>query len=72
MPHGEKVKIFVEVNELGSVIHWEFLSKGKDIGFGLFLEKDNLEIEVLPIIKFTTLDGTEKFSYKAQSIGKCK
>lgn len=72
IPPGEKRNVFVEVKQSGSVIQWEFVSKEKDIGFGLTFEEDNREIEVLPIIKFCTSDGTEKCSYKAQSTGKCK
>ena len=73
IPPKQKKEISVHVAEAGSRIHWEFLIKHKNIGFGMFYKMSDSKLkEVLPIEKYDTIDGVEKGSYKTQSNGNCK
>lgn len=66
-----KHEVPVDVKNIGSLIQWEFKSN-KDIGFGLFLEDTEKDIEILPVQRYDTSDGTEFGFYETQSAGKCK
>lgn len=71
IPKREKKEIPVLVSHINSRIYWEFLVKSKDIGFGLFYQVSEQELEeILPIQRYDTPDGVEEGSYKCQSTGK--
>lgn len=71
IPNSDKKEIYVDVQKVRSLLQWEFLVKRKDIGFGLFYQdfEENIE-EILPICKYDTSDGSEKDHYKCHSAGK--
>lgn len=73
VPASEKKETHEDIKDVGAVLQWEFLVKGKDIGFGLFFQAPENEIEeVIPVQKYNTSDGTEKDCYKCLCVGKCK
>ncbi|CAL1296147.1 unnamed protein product [Larinioides sclopetarius] len=66
-------EIELEVEEDGSLIEWEFETKTRDIGFGLFYKEivDGEEkiIELVPLVRIDTEDYSETGVYKCQKAG---
>ncbi|GFS98171.1 retinal-binding protein [Nephila pilipes] len=65
-------EIELEIKEDGSLIEWEFETKTRDIGFGLFY-KDKTEeekiIELVPLLRIDTEDYSETGVYKCEKAG---
>lgn len=71
IPKKGREEISIDVTENGSLIQWEFLVKNKDVGFGITLQiSEQNAIDVLPVERFSTPDGTETGSYKCLTAGK--
>ncbi|KFM68619.1 SEC14-like protein 2, partial [Stegodyphus mimosarum] len=65
------VDIKFEVKEIGSFIQWEFETKCRDIGFGLYLKtsKENKLIELIPKQRIDTSFESETGMYKCEKAG---
>ena len=66
----------IEVKEVGSYIEWEFETKCRDIGFGLFYNEvingEEKITELIPIQRIDTEEYPETGTYRCDKIGKCK
>ncbi|KAG8180408.1 hypothetical protein JTE90_022757 [Oedothorax gibbosus] len=68
-------EIELEVVELGSVIEWEFETRSRDIGFGLFfkeLDEDSGSekiVELVPLMRLDTEDFSETGVHKCEQTG---
>lgn len=71
-----KEKLTFEIKEENSFLEWEFETKCRDIGFGLYF-KENSEhnamlVEIIPIQRMDTYYEPETGIYKCEKTGICK
>ncbi|GBN39923.1 hypothetical protein AVEN_141255-1 [Araneus ventricosus] len=76
LPRASFNEVTVEIEEAGSIIEWEFETKTRDIGFGLFYKNmDGEEEKMTELVELQRLE-TEDFSevgmYKCDKSGECK
>ncbi|GIY49164.1 retinal-binding protein, partial [Caerostris extrusa] len=73
VPRASFSEIELKVEEDGSLIEWEFETKTRDIGFGLFYKEtvDGEEkiTELVPLIRINTEDYSETGMYKCEKAG---
>ncbi|XP_055931809.1 SEC14-like protein 2 [Argiope bruennichi] len=66
-------EIELEVNEDGSLIEWEFETKTRDIGFGLFYKEivsgEEKITELVPLLRIDTEDYSETGVYRCERAG---
>ncbi|GIY49267.1 SEC14-like protein 2 [Caerostris darwini] len=62
-----KIPIFVEYP--GSVLFWEYETKTHDIGFGLTLENESQNEDVIPVHKVETENKSETGQYRCKTAG---
>ncbi|GIY47310.1 retinal-binding protein [Caerostris darwini] len=66
-------EIELEVGEDGSLIEWEFETKTRDIGFGLFYKEmvngEEKITELVPLLRIDTEDYSETGVYKCEKAG---
>ncbi|GFR19083.1 SEC14-like protein 2 [Trichonephila clavata] len=73
LPRASFSEVIVDVEEAGSLIEWEFETKTRDIGFGLFYkEMDGDEervVELVALRRLETDDFSETGMYKCEKVG---
>ncbi|GFS98173.1 SEC14-like protein 2 [Nephila pilipes] len=73
LPRASFSEVVVDVDEAGSIIEWEFETKTRDIGFGLFYkEMDGDEervVELVALQRLETEDFSETGMYKCEKVG---
>ncbi|GFY58421.1 SEC14-like protein 2 [Trichonephila inaurata madagascariensis] len=73
LPRASFSEVIVDVEEAGSLIEWEFETKTRDIGFGLFYkEMDGDEervVEIVALRRLETDDFSETGMYKCEKVG---
>ncbi|GFW93983.1 SEC14-like protein 2 [Trichonephila clavipes] len=66
-------EIELEIEEDGSLIEWEFETKTRDIGFGVYYKKiENGEeqmVELVPLLRIDTEDYSETGVYRCENAG---
>ncbi|GFS49419.1 SEC14-like protein 2, partial [Trichonephila inaurata madagascariensis] len=62
-----------EIKQVGSYLEWEFETKSKDIGFGLYFKdksaKESKKVELVPKQRIDTCYEPEKGLFKCQKVG---
>ena len=84
LPDAEKIvltratfhEIFKKINTPGSYLEWEFETKSRDVGFGLFYqmntEGEDKMREIVPLQRIDTEDYAEHGMYRCENPGTCK
>ncbi|GFR15190.1 hypothetical protein TNCT_314661, partial [Trichonephila clavata] len=66
-------EIELEIEEDGSLIEWEFETKTRDVGFGVYYKKiENGEeqmVELVPLLRIDTEDYSETGVYRCENAG---
>ncbi|CAL1284601.1 unnamed protein product [Larinioides sclopetarius] len=73
LPRASFNEVIVEIKEAGSIIEWEFETKTRDIGFGLFYKdmvgEEEKMIELVELQRLETEDFSEVGMYKCDKNG---